>query len=50
MKRNIILLFSIYCSIMAYAQKEYNGVMTETSPCGIFLIYVTCLVFIFFFA
>ena len=34
MKRNIILLFSIYCSIMAYAQKEYNGVMTRTSPHG----------------
>lgn len=29
MKRNIILLFSIYCSIMAYAQKEYDSFLKE---------------------
>jgi hypothetical protein len=30
----IVLLLSFFCSIMAHAQKEYNGVMTRTSPHG----------------
>ena len=30
----IVLLLSFFCSIMAHAQKEYNGVMTGTSPHG----------------
>ena len=28
----IVLLLSFFCSIMVHAQKEYNGVMTGTSP------------------
>lgn len=31
----IVLLLSFFCSIMAHAQKEYNGVMTRICPCGI---------------
>lgn len=31
----IILLLPFFCSIMVHAQKEYNGVMTGTSPHGI---------------
>ena len=31
----IVLLLSFFCSIMVHAQKEYNGVMTGTSPHGI---------------
>ena len=31
----IVLLLSFFCSIMAHAQKEYNGVMTGTSSHGI---------------
>ena len=30
----IVLLLPFFCSIMAHAQKEYNGVMTRTSPHG----------------
>ena len=28
----IVLLLSFFCSIMAHAQKEYNGVMTGPVP------------------
>ena len=29
-----ILLLSSFCCIMVHAQKEYNGVITGTSPHG----------------